>query len=233
MITLRPAKERGHFDHGWLDTYHTFSFDKYYDPNHMGFFALRVINEDWVAAGRGFGMHPHKDMEILTYVLEGELAHQDSMGNGSSIRPHEVQRMTAGTGVTHSEFNHSQKDPVHLLQIWIVPEKRNLPPGYEQKAFPPEEKHNALRLVASHDTAEGSVLIHQDVAVYACMLDAGFTVYHPLSPKRHAWLQVARGAIEVNGENLKAGDGAGIMMEKELQISGKAPQSEFLLFDLA
>lgn len=233
MITLRPSKERGHFNHGWLDTYHTFSFDKYHDPAHMGFFALRVINEDWVAPGRGFGMHPHKDMEILTYVLEGELAHQDSMGNGSSIRPHEVQRMTAGTGVTHSEFNHSQTDPVHLLQIWILPDKRNLRPGYEQKAFTADEKHNTLRLVASRDTADGSVLIHQDVRVYASLLDAGNSVYHMLANGRHAWLQVARGMIDLNGQSLKAGDGAAVSEESKLRITGKAPQSEFLLFDLA
>lgn len=232
MITIRASKERGHYNHGWLDTYHTFSFDKYYDPNYMGYFTLRVINEDHVAPGRGFGMHPHKDMEILTYVLEGELAHQDSMGNGSSICPHDIQRMTAGTGVTHSEFNHSQKDPVHLLQIWIMPDKRNLTPGYEQKAFPPDEKHNRLRLVASNDTADGSVLIHQNARVYASLLDRGNSVDHTLEKRRHAWLQVARGAIEVNGVNLKAGDGAAIDDEPKLRITGQAPQSEFLLFNL-
>jgi Pirin-related protein len=177
MITLRPSKERGHFQHGWLDTYHTFSFDKYHDPKHMGFRALRVINEDRIGAMRGFGMHPHKDMEILTYVLEGELTHQDSLGHGSSIHPHELQRMTAGTGVTHSEFNH-QKDPVHLLQIWVLPERKGLSPGYEQKAFPAQEKHNRLRLVASPDFAEGSLKIHQDVRLYASLLDGDVTVAH-------------------------------------------------------
>jgi redox-sensitive bicupin YhaK (pirin superfamily) len=233
MITLRPSKERGHFEHGWLDTYHTFSFDKYHDPNHMGFRTLRVINEDRIAPGRGFGMHPHKDMEILTYVLEGELNHQDSMGHGSTIKPNEVQRMTAGTGVTHSEFNHSQKDPVHLLQIWILPEKRNLTPGYEQRAFPVQEKHNRLRLVASPDFAEGSVKIHQDVRVYSCLLDADDVVEHLLGEERHAWVQVASGAIDVSGMPLNTGDGAAISYEEVVRITGKAERSEFLLFDLA
>lgn len=232
MITLRPSKERGHFQHGWLDTYHTFSFDKYHDPKHMGFRALRVINEDRIGAMRGFGMHPHKDMEILTYVLEGELTHQDSLGHGSSIHPHELQRMTAGTGVTHSEFNH-QKDPVHLLQIWVLPERKGLSPGYEQKAFPPQEKHNRLRLVASPDFAEGSLKIHQDVRLYASLLDGDVSVAHILGPERHAWVQVATGAIDVSGMTLHAGDGAAISDEEEVRVTGKAERSEFLLFDLA
>ena len=232
MITLRPSKERGHFQHGWLDTYHTFSFDKYHDPKHMGFRALRVINEDRIAPMRGFGMHAHKDMEILTYVLEGQLTHQDSMGHGSEIQPHDVQRMTAGTGVTHSEFNH-QKKPVHLLQIWILPERRNLPPGYEQRAFPAHEKHNRLRLVASPDFAEGSVKIHQDVRVYASLLDSANVVQHRLGPERHAWVQVISGSVDVSGVTLNAGDGCAISDEEEVRITGKGERSEFLLFDLA
>lgn len=232
MITLRPSKERGHFQHGWLDTYHTFSFDKYHDPKHMGFRALRVINEDRIAPMRGFGMHAHKDMEILTYVLEGQLTHQDSMGHAFEIHPHELQRMTAGTGVSHSEFNH-QKQPVHLLQIWILPERRNLPPGYEQKAFPAQEKHNRLRLVASPDFADGSVKIHQDVRVYASLLDADNVVQHTLGPERHGWVQVMSGSIDVSGMSLSAGDGAAISDEDEVRITGKGERSEFLLFDLA
>jgi redox-sensitive bicupin YhaK (pirin superfamily) len=232
MITLRPADERGHADHGWLDTRFSFSFDQYHDPKHMGFRALRVINEDKVAPGRGFGMHPHRDMEIITYVLDGELAHEDSMGNGSAIRPHEVQRMTAGSGILHSEFNHSP-NPVHLLQIWILPERRNLPPSYEQKTFSPEEKLNRLRLVASPDMADGSVLIHQDTKVYSSLLEPGKSVDLTLDAGRHAWIQVARGAIDVNGKRLQAGDGAAVSDELALRITGVNGQSEFLLFDLA
>jgi quercetin 2,3-dioxygenase len=181
MITLRPGKERGHFDHGWLDTYHTFSFSQYHDPAHMGFRSLRVINEDRVATGAGFPPHSHRDMEIITYVLAGALAHKDSMGNHSVIRPGDVQRMTAGTGVTHSEYNASDKEPVHLLQIWILPESRNLPPGYEEKVFVADDKRGRLRLVASRDGREGSVLIHQKASVYVALLDPGQTVRHDLA----------------------------------------------------
>ena len=234
MITLRPAQERGHFNHGWLDTYHSFSFDQYHDPKHMGFRTLRVINEDRVESGKGFGMHPHRDMEIITYVLEGELAHQDSMGNGSAIRPGEVQRMSAGTGVLHSEFNHSPEQPVHLLQIWLLPEQRGLQPSYEQKAFPAEEKLNRLRLVAARDARDGAVAIHQDAELYSALLDDGAGVTHPLRPGRHAWIQVARGAVTVNGTRLGAGDGAAISNEAEIVITGAAgsERAEILLFDL-
>ena len=195
MITLRPAKERGHFDHGWLDTYHSFSFSEYHDPAHMGFRSLRVINEDRVDPKAGFPPHSHRDMEIITYVLAGALGHKDSMGNGSVIRPGDVQRMSAGTGVTHSEYNGSEKEPVHLLQIWILPEKRGIAPGYEEKKFPADEKRGRLRLIASRDAAEGSVTIHQDARVYASLLDAGQTVRHPLAPGRGAWLHLVSGEI--------------------------------------
>lgn len=233
MIRLRLGKDRGHFQHGWLETYHTFSFDRYHDANHMGFRALRVINEDRVAPSRGFGMHPHKDMEILTFVFEGELSHQDSLGNGSSIRRDDVQRMTAGTGVTHSEFNQSKTDPVHLLQIWIVPEKIGLAPGYEQKAFPAHEKHNRLRLVVAQDFAEGSVRIHQDAHIYASLLDEANALDHWLEAGRHAWLQLISGSVDLNGNLMHAGDGAAIWDERFLRITGKSQRSEFLLFDLA
>lgn len=228
MITVRPANERGHFDHGWLDTYHTFSFADYYDEANMGFRALRVINEDRVAAGGGFGTHPHRDMEIVTYVLEGALEHRDSMGTAGVIRPGEVQRMSAGTGVHHSEVNASKSEPVHLLQIWLLPERRNIQPSYEQKAFSPEERRGRLRLVASRDARDGSLAIHQDVDLYASTLD-GNPITHTLRPNRHAWLQVARGTAEVNGTKLRAGDGAAISDERELRIAG---DGEILLFDL-
>ncbi len=233
MLTLRPAQERGHFDHGWLDTYHTFSFDRYHDPAHMGFRALRVINEDRVAPGRGFGMHPHRDMEIITCVLEGALAHQDSMGHGSAIHPGEVQRMTAGTGVLHSEFNHSPDQPVHLLQIWILPERRGLEPSYEQRTFTAADKLNRLRRIAAPDGADGAVTIHQDAELYAALLDQGASVRHALRPGRYAWVQVAHGAVTVNGQRLEAGDGAAISDETEVVIAGaSAERSEILLFDL-
>ncbi len=234
MITLRPSAERGHFDHGWLNTYHTFSFADYYDPRHMGFRALRVINEDTVHPGRGFGMHPHRDMEIITYILQGALSHKDSMGTGSTIRPGDVQRMSAGTGVLHSEFNHSKDEGVHLLQIWILPEKEGLQPSYEQKRFPAEEKRDRLRLVASPDARDGSVTVHQDVELYSALLDSGKSVTHELAPSRHAWLQVTSGAVEVNGTRVAAGDGAAISKESALKITGASNDaSEFLLFDLA
>jgi redox-sensitive bicupin YhaK (pirin superfamily) len=231
VIQLRRADDRGHADHGWLDTHHTFSFADYYDPKHMGFRALRVINEDVVQAGQGFGTHPHRDMEIVTYVLEGALDHKDSMGTGSVIRPHDVQRMTAGTGVTHSEFNHSKKERVHLLQIWIEPEKRNLTPSYEEKRFAPEQKKNRLRLIGSRDGRDGSVTIHQDVDLYASLLDAGQSLAFTLRPKRHAWLQVIRGDVTLNGKELHAGDGVGATGE-DLALSAKSA-AEVLLFDLA
>jgi len=227
MIHIRKAAERGHFDHGWLDTYHTFSFADYYDPDFMGFRALRVINEDRVKPGRGFGTHSHRDMEIVTYVLEGELAHRDSMGTGSVIRPGEVQRMSAGTGVLHSEMNPSQDSPVHFLQIWILPERRGIDPGYEQKEFAREP--GRLLLVASHDGSEGSLTIHQDARLYAATLDAD-GVAHDLGASRYAWLQVAHGSVDLNGNVLHAGDGASVENERRLEIDGTA---EILLFDLS
>src|SRR5215212_4223284 len=199
MIRVRKASERGHFNHGWLDTYHTFSFGRYYDPRQMGFRALRVINEDRVRPGRGFGTHPHEDMEIVTYVLDGALAHRDSLGTGSTIRPGELQRMTAGTGITHSEFNPSATEPVHLYQIWLLPEREGLEPSYEQKAFPEAGRRNRLRLVASPDGAEGSLAIRQDARLYLATLDGGRWILHDLAPSRHAWLQVLRGGVDVNG----------------------------------
>jgi quercetin 2,3-dioxygenase len=245
MITIRPGAERGHANHGWLDTYHTFSFDTYYDPANMGFRSLRVINEDRVAPGNGFGMHPHRDMEIITYVLEGALAHKDSLGNGSVILPGDGQRMSAGTGIRHSEFNDSKSDPVHLLQIWLLPERQGIAPSYEQKSFPLEEKKGKLRVIASRDARQGSVKIHQDVSLYVGLLGEGEQVEHRLAPGRHAWLQVARGRVEVNGKTLEQGDGAAVSAEDKLQIRGqrdsRASQpagngkgsAEILLFDLA
>ena len=231
MITIRKSQDRGHFDFGWLDTYHTFSFGDYYDPEFMGFSSLRVINEDRVAPRTGFPTHGHRDMEIITYILAGALEHRDSMGNGSVIRPGEVQRMTAGTGVTHSEAN-SSDDPVHLLQIWILPNARGLKPGYEQRTFTDDEKHNRLRLIASADGREGSVTINQDASVSASMLDAGHEVAHQLAPGRSAWLQVVRGKIAINGNDLNQGDGAAISDEAAITIKGREP-AEILLFDLA
>ena len=231
-IVLRKAEERGHFNHGWLDTYHTFSFGDYYDPGQIGFRALRVINEDRVQPGKGFGTHPHHDMEIITYVLEGSLEHKDSMGNGSIIRPGEVQRMSAGTGVTHSEYNPSKTDPVHLLQIWILPEKKGIQPGYEQKKFGSDEKRGRLRLIASRDGRDGSVTLHQDADVYAGFLDAGQSAAFSLNPKRHVWVQVARGAMTLNTLSLKEGDGLAIRDEVSFTMVGKK-QAEVLLFGLA
>ena len=231
MIAIRPAKERGHADHGWLDTWHTFSFADYDDRRFMGFRSLRVINEDFVAPGRGFPTHGHRDMEIITYVLEGALEHRDSLGTGSVIRPGEVQRMSAGTGVRHSEANPSASEPLHLLQIWIEPSKSGIPPGYEQKTFADADKRGRLRLVASPDGAEGSVTIHQDARVYATVLDAGQQVVHRLAPGRHAWLHVARGALTLNGQRLSQGDGAAISDEASLVVVGETG-AEALLFDL-
>jgi len=234
MITIRHAGERGHFDHGWLDTHHTFSFADYHDERYMGFSDLRVINDDVVQPAQGFGTHPHRDMEIVTYVLEGELLHRDSMGNGSVIRPGEVQRMTAGTGVRHSEENASREKPVHLLQIWILPAQRGLAPGYEQTAFPEAERRGRLRLVASPDAAEGSVTIHQDARMYATLLARGEEVRHPLAAGRRAWVHVARGELTLNGQPLGAGDGAAIEREEEIVLAGRGAQpAEALVFDLA
>src|SRR5512142_137155 len=197
MITVRRSGERGHFDHGWLDTRHTFSFAAYHDPAHMGFRSLRVINEDRVRPGEGFGRHGHRDMEILSYVLSGVLAHRDSSGGGGELRPGEVQRMSAGTGIRHSEFNGSDREPVHFLQIWLLPDRPGHRPSYEQRAFPEAERRGVLRLVASPDGAEGSTVIHQDARVFATLLGPGRTLEHPLAPGRHAWVQVARGAVQL------------------------------------
>jgi redox-sensitive bicupin YhaK (pirin superfamily) len=232
MITLRRADERGRFDHGWLDTRHTFSFADYHDPQHMGFRGLRVLNEDRVRPGRGFPTHGHQDMEIISYVLEGALEHKDSMGTGSIIRPGDVQRMSAGTGVLHSEFNPSTREPVHFLQVWILPETRGLPPSYEQKHFPEAEKAGRLRLIASRDGRDGSVTIHHDASVYATVLPPGTSVTHALGEGRHAWLQVARGAVTLNGLPLGAGDGAAVSREPALTLAAAEP-AELLVFDLA
>ncbi|MGZ4895144.1 MAG: pirin family protein [Candidatus Angelobacter sp.] len=235
MIQVRRGKERGHADHGWLNTYHTFSFSDYYDPKFMGFRSLRVINEDWVQPGYGFPTHPHRDMEIITMVLEGSLEHKDSMGTGSVIRPGEVQKMSAGTGVRHSEFNHSKSEPVHLYQIWILPEKEGIKPNYEQKTIPAQEKQGRLRLVASPSGGNGSkaVKLYQDAELYTVALGKAGSVEHELRDGRYAWVQVARGAVSVNGQELKAGDGAAVSNEAKLEISGSADGSEVLLFDLA
>jgi redox-sensitive bicupin YhaK (pirin superfamily) len=232
MIKVRQAKDRGHSEHGWLDSRHTFSFAEYYDPANMGFHALRVINDDRVAGGRGFGSHPHKDMEIMSYVLEGALEHKDSMGTGSVIRPGDVQRMTAGTGVVHSEANASRTDKVHFLQIWIVPDRPRLTPSYEQKAFPLDESRGKLLLVASPDGRDGSVTVHQDVAIHAGRFTAGESATVTLAPERAAWVHVARGAITLNGLPLTEGDGAAIENEPTLTLTATSP-SELLLFDLA
>lgn len=229
MITIRKSNERGHFDHGWLNTFHTFSFADYFDPKNMGFRDLRVINEDTVAPGGGFGTHGHRDMEIVTYVLEGTLAHRDSMGNGGAIRPGEVQRMSAGTGVRHSEMNASDQEPVHLLQIWILPERNGITPSYEQKQFDASERRGQLRLIASPDARNGAVKVHQDVEIYSSLLD-NQKVTHTFKPGRHGWIQVARGEAEVNGQKLSAGDGAAVSDEKSVEITGRG--AEVLLFDL-
>ena len=231
MIVVRKAQDRGHADHGWLDSHHTFSFADYYDPREMGWGALRVINEDRVAPGRGFGTHPHRDMEIISYVLEGALAHKDSMGTGSVIRPGDVQRMSAGTGVLHSEFNQSPRDPVHFLQIWIEPNQRGIAPSYEQKNFADGEKRGRLRLIASPDGTEGSVKIHQDARVYAAVLDGAETVRHALAQNRKAYVHVARGTVRLNDTALSSGDGAKIDGERELDLSD-AKGAEVLVFDL-
>jgi hypothetical protein len=232
MIHVRKASERGASKHGWLDSRHTFSFADYADPRQMGFRALRVINEDRVAPGQGFGTHGHRDMEILSYVLEGELEHRDDMGNGSIIRPGDVQRMTAGTGVMHSERNPSPEKPVHFLQIWLLPERARLTPGYEQKTFAEAERKGKLRLVASHDGRDGSIVVHQDVLLWSGLFDAGGDASFELGAGRHAWVQVARGEIELNGKKLSAGDGAAVSDERKLALHALSP-SEVLVFDLA
>jgi redox-sensitive bicupin YhaK (pirin superfamily) len=233
MITIRRAEERGHANHGWLDSHHTFSFADYYDPAHMGFRALRVINEDRVAPGEGFPTHGHQNMEIVSYVLEGALAHKDSMGTGSTIRPGDVQRMTAGKGVRHSEFNASKTEGVHFLQIWILPERDGIEPTYEQKTFSAEDKHGRLRLIASHDGGDGSVLIHADARIYAGIFARGEHGELPLGKGRHAWVHVARGHVRVNGHELNAGDAVALSNEAKVDIAGSDPASEVLAFDLA
>ncbi len=231
MIRTRKANDRGHADHGWLNTYHTFSFSSYYDPKHMHFRSLRVMNEDWVHPGQGFGTHPHRDMEIVTYVLEGALEHRDSMGNGEVLRPGEFQRMSAGTGITHSEFNPSKSEPVHLYQIWLLPEKKGIEPSYEQKAFPTETMKNELRLVAARDAAGGALTIHTDARVYLSKLDAGRQVTHEIAAGRHAWLQVLRGQVTLNGQPLETSDGAAVSDESRLTIEA-SNDAEVMLFDL-
>ncbi len=231
MIRIRPSAARGHFDFGWLDTFHSFSFGDYRDPEHMGFRTLRVINEDRIQAGQGFGEHPHRDMEILTWVLEGTLAHKDSLGSGGVIRPGELQRMSAGSGLTHSEFNASLTEPVHLLQIWILPEAKGLEPRYGQTTFPAEGRRNRLQLLASRSGRGGSLDIHQDADLWVADLDLGAALEHALAPGRSAWIQVARGRVTVNGTALETGDGAEVTGEGVLNfVAGEA--SQILLFDL-
>ena len=230
--SIRSAESRGHENHGWLDSFHSFSFADYYDPKHMGFGWLRVINEDRVQPGAGFGTHSHSDMEIISYVLDGALEHKDSLGTGSIIRPGDVQRMSAGSGIRHSEFNHSKTEPVHFLQIWIIPERKGLKPDYEQKAFSLDEKRGRLCLIGSRNGRDNSVTIHQDVDLFSSVLSPGQTVAHKLSPGRGAWLQVVRGAVVFNDKPLKAGDGVAIDAPDLLGIEGKH-SAEVLLFDLA
>ena len=231
MIEIRRSEERGHAQHGWLDSFHSFSFADYHDPKHMGFGALRVINEDRVQSGRGFGSHGHRDMEIISYVLEGGLAHKDSMGNGSVIRPGDVQRMSAGTGVVHSEFNASDREPVHFLQIWIEPASRGIDPGYEEKRFEADSKRGRLRLIASPDGAEGSVTLHQDARLFAALVDGAEAVEHLLGTGRRAYVHVVRGEAEVNGERLAGGDAVKLAGVKQVRIAN-AKDAEVLLFDL-
>jgi redox-sensitive bicupin YhaK (pirin superfamily) len=232
MITLRKSQDRGYADHGWLKSHHSFSFAGYYDPDHMGFGNLRVINEDHIAPGRGFGTHGHKDMEIVTYVVSGNLAHKDNMGNVKGIPPGDVQRMSAGTGVEHSEFNHAEGQTTHLLQIWIEPNVRGIAPGYEQKTFSDAEKRGKLRLVASNGGTEGSVAIHADAKIYAALLDGQETVQLPLNPARKAYVQLVRGAIDVNGQPMAQGDAALVQSESNLELSN-GKDAEVLVFDLS
>lgn len=232
MITLRRAHERGHANHGWLDTYHTFSFASYRDPAHVHFRALRVMNEDVVQPGQGFGTHPHDNMEIVTYVLSGALEHRDSMGNGEVLRPGEFQRMSAGTGITHSEFNPSADEPVHLYQVWLFPERKGIEPSYEQKRFDEAERRNRLRLVAARDGEDGALAIHADARIYLATLDRGRSVRPAIAPGRHAWLQVLRGGVALNGQAMSSGDGAAVSGEASLTIEA-ADDAEVMLFDLA
>ena len=232
MIAVLPSSQRFHSEAGWLDSHHTFSFGDHYDPERLGFRSLRVINDDRVQPASGFGSHSHRDMEIITYVLSGELAHKDSMGNGSVIRPGDVQRMSAGTGVVHSEMNPSRTVPVHFLQIWIVPDRPGHAPGYEQKAFSEADRRGKLRLSASADGRDGSVTLHQDASVYAGLLEPGERVAHQPRPGRHSWVHVARGSVDLNGQTLREGDGAAVSDEQRLDLTAKA-SSEVLLFDLA
>ena len=231
MVTVRRSEERGHGQHGWLDTYHTFSFSDYYDPQFTQFRALRVMNEDRVAPGQGFGMHGHRDMEIITYVLEGALAHRDSLGNGEVLRPGELQRMTAGTGIRHSEFNASDSEPVHLYQIWLLPERAGLTPSYEQRAIPEADRKNRLQLVASPDGRDGALTVHQDVGVYLATRGRGQSVTHELKAGRHAWLQALRGHVTVGNTTLDPGDGVAVSDERVMKVSA-ADGAEVMLFDL-
>jgi len=231
-ISLRRSEDRGKAEHGWLHSRHTFSFADYYDPEHLSFHTLRVINDDRVEPGKGFGTHPHRDMEIVSYVVEGALEHRDSMGNGSIIRAHDVQRMSAGSGVQHSEYNPQSDAPVHFLQIWILPAQKGVTPSYEQKAFPPETKQNRLRLVVSPDGAEGSVTIGQDVRLFATLLEPGHEIHRETDPARHLWVQVVKGRLTVNGETLETGDGAALEHTTALKLAG-IDLSEVLVFDLA
>jgi len=233
MIAIRPANERGAVNLGWLDSKHSFSFGNYYDPQQMGFASLRVINEDKIQPNGGFGTHGHRDMEIVTYLLAGELEHKDNIGNGSIIRPGEVQRMSAGTGILHSEYNASDENPAHLLQIWILPNQTGLEPSYEQKMFGEEEKRGRLKLVGSREGREGSVTIHQDVDLYATALAKGEAIAYPIADRRKVWVQVARGAIALDRHSLAAGDGAAISEETQLSFQATAEETEVLLFDLA
>ncbi len=232
MITIRKSEDRGHASLGWLDTYHTFSFNTYHDPNHMGFRTLRVMNDDRIEPGEGFGTHPHRDMEIITYVLDGELKHKDSMGQSGILQAGDVQHMSAGTGVLHSEYNPSEDQRLHLLQIWIFPEKKNLEPSYGQKTFGPEEKKGKLCLIVSPDGADGSLVIRQDAKIYATLLGDGEEVSVPIEKDRHIWVQVAHGAASLNGEELSQGDGAAMSDESELKLTGR-DHAEVLIFDLA
>lgn len=233
MITIRAASERGKAQRDWLDSRHSFSFGSYHDPEHRGFLSLRVINEDKIAPGGGFPTHAHQDMEIVTYVLEGALEHKDSLGNGSTIRPGDLQRMSAGTGIRHSEYNASSQMPVHLLQIWLLPESHGIEPSYEQKHFAPETMQGQLKLIGSRDGRDRSITIHQDVSLYGAKLREGEAVEHALAPQRSAWIQVARGSIGLNGKTLQAGDGAAIAPASHLAIVGQSADTELLLFDLA
>jgi redox-sensitive bicupin YhaK (pirin superfamily) len=233
MITVRPAAERGNANFGWLDSRHTFSFGHYYDPDHMGFGALRVINEDRVAPGGGFDTHGHQDMEIISYVLDGALEHKDSIGTGSVIRPGDVQVMSAGTGIRHSEFNHSKKEPVHFLQIWLLPDRKGIAPRYDQKSFANAEKRDRLRLVGSPDGRDGSIVIHQDADIYDARLSRGHAVTHPLKAGRSGWVQVIAGAVEVNGKAAVAGDGVAVKEEALLSLTAGVDGADVLVFDLA